>query len=102
MKDQQLYQLLTELAERLDIEIVHEKGDFNGGYCRVQQDRRIVLNKHHLLPTKLRMLARNLLRFNLSNIYVVPVVREFLEAIAAEEGVDSKIAEERSDVEKDG
>ncbi|HKJ67258.1 MAG TPA: hypothetical protein VKA68_04825 [bacterium] len=101
MKDQDLYQLLLELAERLDIEIVHEKGDFNGGYCRVQQDRRIVLNKHHLLSTKLRMLARNLLRFNLANIYIVPAVREFLEEIATEEDLDSTISEEQSDIEKD-
>lgn len=101
MKDQDLYQLLLELAERLDIEIVHEKGDFNGGYCRVQQDRRIVLNKYHLLSTKLRMLARNLLRFNLGNIYIVPAVREFLEEIATAEDPDSTISEEQSDIEKD-
>ncbi len=87
MKDEHLFQALSELAERLDIDIVHEKGDFSGGYCRVQEDRRIVLNKHNLLRTRVRVLAKNLLRFDLSNIYIVPAVREFLELVADEENI---------------
>jgi len=102
MKDTELFQAMSELAERLDIEIVHERGDFNGGYCRVLRDRRIVLNKHNLLPTKLRVLARNLLRFDLSNVYIVPAVREFLAQVAIEETIESEILEEHSAVETDG
>jgi len=101
MKDTELFQALTELAERLDIEIVHEKGDFTGGYCRVVEDRRIVLNKHNLLATKLRVLARNLLLFDLSNVYLVPAIRKYLEEVAEEENITPMITQESPKVEKD-
>ncbi len=89
MNEEQLFQALLDLAEQLEIEVVQERGDFSGGYCRVQEDRRIVLNNHNLLPTKLRVLARNLMLFDLSNRYIVPAVREFLETVANEGQNDS-------------
>ncbi|MCF7805062.1 MAG: hypothetical protein K9N46_06785 [Candidatus Marinimicrobia bacterium] len=101
MKEEQLYDAMVELAERLDIEVVTGRGDFSGGYCRVREDRRIVLNKHSLLPTKLRVMARNLLQFDLSNMYILPAVREFLEMVLEEEGEQILPTEEAGAVEED-
>ncbi len=96
MKDEQLYDELIALADRMDIEVIKDRGDFSGGYCRVKEDRRIVLNKHHLLPTQMRVLARNLLEFDLSNIYLLPAIREFLEQIAKEDDIEMQALEESS------
>ena len=101
MKDEQLYEELSALAEKLDLTIVKGKGDFSGGYCRVREDRRIVLNSHNLLPTQLRVLARNLLQFDLSSMYLLPAVREFLEAVD-EEAEESTQQSEEEELAKDG
>jgi len=89
MNDEQIYEELIELAERLDIEVIKDRGDFSGGYCRVHEDRRIVLNQHNLPATQLRTLAKNLLQLDLSNIYLLPAVREYLDQIAGEEDMES-------------
>jgi len=102
MKDEQLFEGLIELAERLDIEIVKDKGDFSGGYCRVRKDRRIVLNQHNLLSTQIRVLARNLLQFELSKMYILPAIRDFLEMIAEQENFELKRKEELNPVAEDG
>lgn len=102
MKDEQLFDELIMLADRLEVEIVKDKGDFSGGYCRVREDRRIVLNQHNLLPTQMRILARNLLQFDLSNMYILPAVREFLETVAEEEDMELMGKEESSPVAEDG
>jgi len=101
MKDEQLYEELIALAERLDLTVVKGKGDFSGGYCRVLEDCRIVLNSHNLLPTQLRVLARNLLQFDLSSMYLRPAVREFLETVEAAEEQTVQQSEEET-LEKDG
>jgi hypothetical protein len=101
MKDEQLYDELIALAERMDIEVIKDRGDFSGGYCRVKEDRRIVLNKHNLLPTQLRVLARNLLQFDLSNIYLLPAIREFLEQVAEEDNMEMQLEEEPTPGEED-
>ena len=90
MTEEQIYEELVNLAERLEIEVIKDRGDFSGGYCRVREDRRIVLNKYNLLDTQLRTLARNLLQLDLSNLYILPAVREFLEQVAEEEGLKSE------------
>jgi len=104
MKDEQLFEELSNLADRMGIEIVTGRGDFNGGYCRVREDKRIVLNKHNLLVTQLRVLARNLMQFDLSNMYLLPAIREFLEQVSQENETElnSEITEEPSRVEEDG
>lgn len=91
MTEEQIFEELIELAERLDIEIIKDRGDFQGGYCRVREDRRIVLNKYNLPATQLRTLASNLLQLDLTNIYLLPAVREFLEEVAEEEGLEPEV-----------
>lgn len=90
MTEEQIYEELVNLADRLDIEVIKDRGDFSGGYCRVREDRRIVLNKYNLLDTQLRTLARNLLQLDLANLYILPAVREYLEQVAEEEGLKSE------------
>lgn len=101
MKDEQLYEELAALAEKLNLSVVKGKGDFTGGYCRVVEDRRIVLNSHNLLPTQLRVFAKNLLQFDLSNIYLLPAVREYLDDVAEEMEQETAVENQEEPVEKD-
>ncbi len=102
MKDEQLYEELAALAEKLDLTVVKGKGDFTGGYCRVVEDRRIVLNSHNLLATQLRVFARNLLQFDLSNVYLLPAVREFLDQVAEEMEEESNPRAGEAEIAEDG
>ena len=57
MKPEKLLTLFEELADKMDINIVQGKGDFQGGMCSLNDESYIVLNKpvsytHLTLPTK--------------------------------------------------
>ena len=45
MKPEKLLTLFEELAEKMDINIVQGKGDFQGRMCSVNDESYIVLNK---------------------------------------------------------
>ena len=47
------------------------------------------------------MKARNLLLFDLSNVYLVPAIRKYLEEVAEEEKITPMITQESPKVEKD-
>ena len=63
-KPDKLFSLFEDLAEKMNINIVQGKGDFQGGMCSVNSESYIVLNKlkpvdqrpvsytHLTLPTK--------------------------------------------------
>jgi len=79
MRQEKLLAELTALAEQLKVEVREEKGDFSGGLCRIDQDRRIFLNRSHSLPQKIRILSEALCKFPLEDVYMLPAVREYLE-----------------------
>jgi hypothetical protein len=85
MKPEQLYQHLKELAEKLGITIDEEnlrKGaagiKVRSGLCRVQGERRFILDKRLSLKDKNELLAGCLAQFSHEDVYVVPAVRDIL------------------------
>lgn len=74
-----LYELFEELAERLNVNLVQGKGDFTGGLCSVNAETYIVLNKIRPLGQRLRILAREFAGMDLSDVYLVPVLRTYIE-----------------------
>lgn len=85
MKPEQLYQNLKELAEKLAITINEEnlrKGaagvKVRSGLCRVQGQRRFLLDKHLSLQEKNELIASCLARFPHEDVYVVPAVRDII------------------------
>jgi hypothetical protein len=82
--DHTLLNQLEELAQRLTIEIRYvtiRKGDFlaTGGLCRITDKYIIVVNKKSSIQDKIQILARAIKRFDLSDVYLRPALREFLE-----------------------
>ena len=44
-RSKKILELFYELGEKMDVKIVNAKGDFQGGYCQVNDKRHIVINK---------------------------------------------------------
>ena len=78
MKPNQLMEHFEILAEKLGLRIIQGKGDFNGGRCIIRQDKVIVLNKMKPIEQRLHILAQEFSIMNLEGIFVVPVLREYI------------------------
>jgi len=79
MKLEEMLEELHGLARQLGITIRYERGDFEGGYCVLKEQRLLLVNRR-LLPTrKASVLAAALQEIGLENVYVKPVIREFIE-----------------------
>lgn len=79
MTADQILKELEELAERSGITIRYEKGDFDGGYCVLKAERLIVVNRK-LAPTKKgSVVAQAIAEVGVEEVYLKPVVREFIE-----------------------
>ena len=79
---------LKELAEQIGYRIRYEKGDFDGGYCLLKDQKYIIINKKIDVKKKISILARNLHEIGIENIYLKPALREIIE----EEVLKSKIS----------
>ena len=79
MKNERLLSELINLSEQLGLEIREEKGDFNGGLCRIRNDNFIFLNRRHNLEKKIQVLAEALAAQPLEGRFLLPAVRDTLE-----------------------
>ncbi len=81
MKPEKLMELFEELAEKMDIKLVQEKGTFNGGTCICNEQHYIVLNKSKPIEQRLKVLAGVFHERDLSDTYLVPVLRTYIENV---------------------
>ena len=79
VKDARLLSDLEALCSNLDIELRYEKGDFEGGFCKIKNDRLIIINKTFSDQQKIRLLARELGTLDLESIFIVPALREIID-----------------------
>ena len=77
-ESEKLLNLFEELAEKFNINIVQGKGDFVGGMCSVNDEKFVVLNKIKPLNQRLNILANEFSKLNLENIFISPILREFI------------------------
>ena len=78
-KPEKLITLFEELADKLNIKLLQDKGDFTGGSCLVKDENFIVVNKHKPGEQRLKILAQEFSKKDLSDIYIIPALREFIE-----------------------
>tara|TARA_B100001996_G_scaffold63978_2_gene46013 strand:+ start:5841 stop:6146 length:306 start_codon:yes stop_codon:yes gene_type:complete len=83
-KPDKLLTLFQELADKMNINIVQGKGDFQGGMCSVNDESYIVLNKLKPLDQRLGVLVREFSKLNLKNIFIQPVLREYISSTQQE------------------
>ncbi len=87
--NEEILSQLEELSNSLEITVRYEKiqkesAFFPGGYCKVKGKDLIIINKMASLDDKVEIIARALLLFDLSQIYVLPAVRELIDSYGTE------------------
>lgn len=87
MNEEVLLNQLEELAEKLEILVRDEninidESSSNGGLCRVEGEYILILNSKATVNEKIQVIINALHQFDLSDIYVKPVIRELLEESA--------------------
>jgi len=70
---------LEELARQLSINIRYEKGDFEGGYCILKDQKVVVVNKRLLDSRKAVALALALADYGIETTFIKPNLRSFIE-----------------------
>lgn len=84
MDDNATLSQLEELAQRLGITVRYEAlksdgGLHPGGFCRVHGKDVVIINKKATGLEKIHILTDALKRYDLSQIYVLPSLREILD-----------------------
>lgn len=79
MKLTTLYQELEDLATRLGLPVVLDRGNFRGGICTVDGEEIVVLNKSMPLEQRARYLIEAIGTKDLNGIFIKPAVRNLIE-----------------------
>jgi hypothetical protein len=85
MKPDKIFEDLVDISEALGIKIIQDKGNFKGGYCLLEQEKIIVINKLKPVEQRVRALAQAFSRWDISELYMKPAVRKIIEAEAEEQ-----------------
>ena len=80
MKPNIIVQEFEQLAEALDIKIIHEKGNFRGGYCLLEKEGIIVVNKLNPMEQQIRALAQAFSKLEILKIYIKPAIRSIIDS----------------------
>ena len=83
-KPDKLLTMFEDLAEKMNINIVQGKGDFQGGMCSVNDESYIVLNKLKPIDQRLGVLVREFSKLNLKKIFIQPILREYISSTQQE------------------
>jgi len=84
MDEEVILSQIEELADKLEIlvrdeNINIEESSSTGGLCRVEGKYILILNSKATVREKIQVMIEALNQFDLSDIYVKPVIRELLE-----------------------
>ena len=79
MKHEALIQELHEVASQLGVTIRYERGDFEGGYCILRDQKLLLVNRRLFPAKKASVLAIAMHEIGLEDMYLKPVVREYIE-----------------------
>jgi hypothetical protein len=98
LDERRLLDQLEELAHDLSIPVRYEAitGEevfTTGGLCRIKDEYVIIIESRAPTEEKVRALARALKHFDLSQVYLKPALREFLESLPEERQSTTETAE---------
>ena len=80
MKPTIIFQEFEQLAEALNVKIIQEKGNFKGGYCLLEKEGIIVVNKLNPMVQRIRALAQAFSQMDISKIYMKPAIRSIIDS----------------------
>ncbi|MEO0293984.1 MAG: hypothetical protein ABIN61_07175 [candidate division WOR-3 bacterium] len=76
MKRKEILAELIQVACKIGIKIIEDKLLQKGGYCRVFNNKYVIMDKRISEEDKMRILIEALKRNDLDNIYLTPKIRE--------------------------
>ncbi|MBT8381690.1 MAG: hypothetical protein KJO59_04980 [Ignavibacteria bacterium] len=88
LKEKEIEEVLDELkaiANQLGATVRFEKGDFKGGYCILNDNKVIVVNKLANLQRKIMILSAALKELGVEKMYLTPKIREVIEEMSSVE-----------------
>ena len=92
MKDEQLYQELKNLAEKLEVTVAEHSFKNAGvavksGFCVVKSKKHCIIDRNARLKVKIDVLAELLARIPHEHIFVVPAVRDLLDSLSIDNAI---------------
>ncbi len=79
---EEVIQDLKSVATQLGASVRFEKGDFKGGYCLLNDNKVIVINKNANLQRKAMILSAALKELGVDDVYLNPKLREIIEEMS--------------------
>ena len=76
MKAKKIYSDLIEIFEKLNYKIIMDKGSFNSGYCILENEKTIVINKSRPYENRNRILCEILSLMDINSYYIKPYIRD--------------------------
>ena len=89
MRFEELIDELNGVAQQLGVTIRYEKGDFDGGYCILKEQKLLLVNRRLIPSRKAAVIAVAMQEIGLSNVYLKPALRAFIEDEAAKAARES-------------
>ena len=74
-----IFQEFEDIASQMGIRILQEKGNFKGGFCLLETEKIIVINKHKPIEQRINALSKAFSKLDTSEIYLKPLIRELIE-----------------------
>lgn len=80
-RDEEILQALEQVAERLDVQVHYEEMKafefrVQDGHCTLKGRAHIYIDRKRPIHEKIHVLAHELKRFNLEEVYIPPLLRE--------------------------
>jgi len=79
MKLNLILEEMMQIAKNIGVTVRKENGKFRSASCEVKSERLIVLNKSTTLETMSSALAVGLAQYPIDDLYIKPVVRDYIE-----------------------
>jgi len=70
---------LEALLEKIGYSVVYGKGSFKEGTCLIEHEKKIVINEYTPLDMQVDFMVDVVRRMDLSNIYILPALRDLIE-----------------------
>lgn len=79
MTEEELLLEIEQAAQEMGVRIRYEKGNFDGGYCILREEKIIVVNKKLSEIKRCSVIAQALGEYGIENVYMKPIVRTYVE-----------------------
>jgi len=79
MKSEFLLAELEQLANQLGYKVRYEKGDFDGGWCIVKEEKLLLVNKKFDTRKRISVIARCIGEMGVDDRYLKPALRDVIE-----------------------